>query len=112
MQKLPTRLEQLLGYLEESPNDTFILYALAKEYELQGDLGKALKQFERLLEVDTNYVGAYYHLGKLFEKLDQPNKAFSTYKEGMEIAKKQNDQHAFSELAEAKLMLGDDEDFE
>ena len=112
MQKLPTRLERLLGFLEESPNDTFILYALAKEYETLGNLEKALEQFTHLLIVDPNYVGAYYHLGKLHEKLDQPATAFSTYKKGMVIAKQQNDQHALNELAEAKLILGDEDDFE
>ncbi|MEZ4955565.1 MAG: tetratricopeptide repeat protein [Saprospiraceae bacterium] len=112
MQKLPTRLEQLLGYLEETPNDPFILYALAKEYEIQGDLEKALKQFNYLLEVNPKYVGAYYHLGKLYEKLEQPTKAFFTYKKGMEVAKEKGDQHALSELVGAKLNLGDDDDFE
>ena len=112
MQKLPTRLEQLLGYLEETPKDTFILYALSKEYEIQGDLEKALGKFKHLLEVDPDYVGAYYHLGKLYEKLEQPTKAFSTYKIGIEVAQRINDQHSLSELAGAKLNLGDDEDFE
>ncbi len=112
MQELPTRLEQLLGYLEESPNDTFILFALAKEYEMSGKLELALKHFMSLLNVDPDYVGCYYHLGKLYELLDQPNKAFAAYKEGMEVAKRKNDNHALSELAGAKLNLGDDEDFE
>ena len=30
----------------------------------------------------------------------------------MEVAKQQGDQHALSELAGAKLQLGDDDDFE
>ena len=112
MQAPPTRLQRLKGFLEASPNDTFILYALAKEYEKMGDLEGALKQFNHLLDVDENYVGAYYHLGKLYEQLQKPTDAFHIYKKGMTVAKKQGDQHALSELAGAKLNLGDDEDFE
>ena len=51
MQALPTRLERLLGFHEASPNDTFVLFALAKEYEKLGDLENALKQFMNLLNL-------------------------------------------------------------
>ena len=112
MQQPPERLERLLGFHQESPNDTFILFALAKEYEKMNDLQKALQLFSRLLNVDSNYIGAYYHLGKLYEQLGQPRKAFFTYKKGMQVAQALNDQHALSELAGAKLNLGDDDDFE
>lgn len=112
MQKLPTRLERLLDFHDASPDDTFVLFALAKEYEKMGEEDKALKYFQQLLEVDVNYVGAYYHLGKLYERLEQPATAFATYKKGMELAKAAGDQLALSELAGAKLTLGDDEDFE
>ena len=112
MQKLPTRLKQLLDYHEASPLDTFIMYALAKEYEKMGDLENALNRFKQLLKLDSDYVGAYYHLGKLYEQLGQPNEAFSSYKVGMDVARRKNDQLALSELAGAKLNLGDDEDFE
>lgn len=112
MQGLPTRLKQLLDFHESSPEDTFVIYALAKEYEKCGELDKSLNTFQKLLEIDPQYVGAFYHLGKLYEQLEKPNLAFSTYKRGMEVARSLNDQHALSELAGAKLNLGDDEDFE
>ena len=112
MQALPTRLKQLLDFKDASPNDTFILFALAKEYEKMGELDHALKQFLHLLEVDEKYVGTYYHLGKLYEQLGQPVETFSTYKKGMAVSQRQSDQHAYNELAGAKLNLGDDEDFE
>lgn len=106
------RLQTLLNFLEANPNDAFILFALAKEYEKLQQPQEALTYFQRLEKEHPDYVGTYYHLGKLLEQLDQPEKAFATYKTGMAIAKKQGDQHALSELAGAKLNLGDDEDFE
>ncbi|MCR9289522.1 MAG: tetratricopeptide repeat protein [Bacteroidetes bacterium] len=106
------RLEQLYNFLENSPNDSFLLFAIAKEYEKLQDKESALKYYLKLTKEDPDYVGTYYHLGKLYERLDQITTAFFTYKRGMVIAKKINDQHAFSELAGAKMELGDDDDFE
>jgi len=107
-----TRLEQLLSFLEGSPKDAFIHFAIAKEYENLDNLDKALSYYQHLEQNNPDYVGTYYHLGKLYEKQEKINEAFSTYKKGMSIAKKLGDQHALSELAGAKLALGDDEDFE
>ena len=106
------RLQQLFSFLKNSPGDSFINFAIAKEYENLGDDKNALKYYLQLVTNDANYVGTYYHLGKLYEKSEDFEKAFSTYKEGMKIAQAQGDQHAFNELAGAKLNLGDDEDFE
>ncbi len=106
------RLKQLFAFLDNNPNDTFVLFAIAKEYEKLDDDEKALEYYLKLLEIDVNYVGAYYHLGKWYENQDLVKKAFFTYKEGMAIAKKAGDTHALSELAGAKLALGDDDDFE
>lgn len=111
MQQPPSRLERLKDFLDASPNDTFVLFALAKEYEKMGDDKLALSHFQKLLGVDENYVGAFYHLGKLYERLGQPHSALTTYVKGMEVSKKVGDQHALSELAGAKLELGDEDDW-
>ena len=112
MQKQPTRLERLKDFHDASPKDTFVLFALAKEYEKMGDEQAALAHYLKTLEVDENYVGTYYHLGKLYEGMGKPATAFSTYKKGIEVAKLVGDQLALNELSGAKLELGDDEDFE
>lgn len=106
------RLKLLQSMLEKSPKDSFLLFAIAKEYEGLGKNDDALDFFLNLKESQPDYVGLYYHLGKLYEKNDEIEKAFFTYKDGMEVAKKAGDQHALSELAGAKLFLGDDDDFE
>lgn len=107
-----TRLQQLLGFLEKSPGDSFITFALAKEYESLNEKEKALAHYLSIEQNEPNYVGTYYHLGKLLEQLERFEEAFAAYKRGMLIAKSIGDQHAYSELAGAKLNLGDDEDFE
>ena len=106
------RLELLKSMLEKSPKDSFLLFAIAKEYEGLGENKAALDFFMNLKKSQPDYVGLYYHLGKLYEKNDEVEKAFFTYKDGMEVAKAAGDQHSLSELAGAKLFLGDDDDFE
>lgn len=107
---MTNRFEYLLKLLEGAPNDAFVLFALAKECEKQGDAPKALEYYLRLQETDPTYVGLYYHLGKLYEtRQDFPN-AIQTYKKGIEISKKAGDQHAASELNGALLNLEDPDD--
>lgn len=106
------RLSQLLSFYQDAPDDPFILFALAKEYEGLGQLETALQHYLELKEKQADYVGLYYHLGKLYEVLLQQKTAWDTYTEGMKVARSIGDQHALSELAGARLNLGDEEDFE
>jgi tetratricopeptide (TPR) repeat protein len=105
-----TRLEQLLHFLKDSPQDSFLNFAIAKEYEALDDKKRAFEYYHKLLGENEDYVGTYYHLGKLYEKINQHTDAIITYKKGMEIAQKQGDRHAYSELAAAKLELSDEDD--
>lgn len=99
------RLPYLLQLLDSSPNDTFVLFALAKEYENAGDQAQALSYYLRLKETDAGYIGLYYHLGKLYESLSETENARSTYQMGIEICKQTGDRHALSELQAALLNL-------
>lgn len=99
------RLEQLFLLLENSPADSFLLFAVAKEYEKLDDREKALSYYRRLAEQDPGYVGLYYHLGKLLERCGEWNEALKTYELGMEAARRTGDRHAFGELAAAKMNL-------
>lgn len=95
--------------LENMPTDSFTLFAIAKEHEKSGEANLALEFYERLRTADPDYVGLYYHLGKLHERNGNPERALDVYRKGMEVAKKSGDFHALSELAGARLEI-DDED--
>ena len=101
------RLQQLHQFLEQMPNDSFVKFALAKEYEQLNNAEKALQYYNDVRTNDPDYVGTYYHLGKLQEALKDMKGALKTYKEGIEIANKIGDRHAWSELAEAKMEIED-----
>jgi len=103
------RLQYLLQLLESSPADSFVLFAVAKEYEGAGDATKALEFYEKLRTSDAAYVGLYYHLGKLHEHRQEFEKSIAIYKQGIEIAQKASDFHALSELRGALLNLEDPE---
>lgn len=110
--KKMSRLEQLQSLLADEPNEPFLLFAIAKEFEGMNDLTQARAHYERLRTTTPQYVGVYYHLGKLYERLDDPDLAVQTYTEGINVAQSQGDHHAKSELAGAKLNLVDeDNDF-
>lgn len=99
------RLKQIQTLLKDNPNDEFLIYALAKEFESQGDFDQALTVFLNLKQKSPDYEGLYYHLGKLYEKLNLPDKALIVYNEGIEVCKKKSEYHALSELNNAKVNL-------
>lgn len=101
------RLHQLLHLLKESADDSFLLFALAKEYEQREDYSQALKCYLRIRESDPSYVGLYYHLGKLYELLGCSAEAIEAYQAGIRQAAAAGDTHAKSELSSALMELED-----
>lgn len=107
-----SRLEQLLQFLADVPDDSFTLYSIAYEYMIAGDPEKAHAYFQQLLESDPDYTGAYYHLGQVQEQLGQSPAAEVTYRKGIEVASRKGDFHAKAELLRVlNQLLGLDEEF-
>ena len=102
---MDSRLKSLLNLLKDSPNDGFLLFAIAKEYEGQEDFENALSYYEKLRSADPDYVGLYFHLGALYAELEEAEKAMDIYEKGIEVAIKINDHHALSELKGSKMNL-------
>jgi tetratricopeptide (TPR) repeat protein len=99
------RLDYLLQLYAATPEDAFVLFALAKEYEGVGEQEMALEYYLTLRRVQPSYVGLYYHLGKLYEALQHREAALEAYHSGIQIAKAAGDAHAANELNGAKLNL-------
>ena len=92
------RLEKLLEFIKNEPQDPFLKYALATEYLRLNETDKALAFYEDLIKNHAEYTGTYYHLGKLYEALGRRQEAINTYETGMKVTREKNDNHAFSEL--------------
>ncbi len=96
------RIEKLLDLLKTNPADSFLQHALALEYIKMGKETDAQRLFEKLLAETPGYVGSYYHLGKLHERMGRANEAVEIYEKGLLEAKKAGDQHTYNELMAAK----------
>jgi Tfp pilus assembly protein PilF len=101
------RLEQLLAFLQEDPNDPFTLYALATEY-LKTDVPQARMYYEKLLSEHPTYVGTYYHAAKLYVDLGLYDKAAETFRKGLEVSEAAGNRNAHRELKAAYQQFLDD----
>lgn len=105
------RLQQILDFLKETPQDPFLHYALTMEYVKLKQDDKALEGFEKLLRDFPDYIGTYYHFGKFLENSGNPARAADIYREGILIARAQRKMHPLSELQGAlRLLENPDED--
>lgn len=95
------RIEKILEFLEQKPNDNFLRHALALEYIKLGDDAKAQTLFEAVLNDAPDYIGSYYHLAKLLERKGETQASIACYEKGMQAAKNAGDQHAYNELQAA-----------
>ena len=93
-----SRIEKLQEYMKTSGKDSFLQHALALEYIKVGDDDEARKLFNEILLREPTYVGSYYHLGKLLERVADFERAIRVYKRGMQEAKKAGDNHSYNEL--------------
>ena len=107
MEKI-SRKEMIFDMLLKEPNDIFLNYALAMEYLGTGDFEIAEAQLQKTLSIDPAYLPCFYQLGQTWEKLGHNEKALTFYKQGLELAKSQNNRKAQGELSEAIWMLEDE----
>ena len=101
------RIEKIKELLIKTPGENFLKHALALEYiKIENDK-EARKLFEEILTREPNYIGSYYHLGKLLENSGERDLAISWYEKGMAAAKAAGDGHAYNELQGAYGDLSD-----
>jgi tetratricopeptide (TPR) repeat protein len=97
------RLAQLRQFLDEDPDDAFTRFALAQEHQKRGDAGRARALYEDLVADRPDYVGTYYHLGKLYEAQGETEAAQTIYERGIAVAREQRDTKNLSELQDALM---------
>ena len=84
--------------LDASPDDPFIIYALAKEYENRQSTMQAILMYEHLITEHANYIPTYYHYAKLLHSAGNINEAKRLLEKGIEQGIKERDMHAVSEM--------------
>jgi tetratricopeptide (TPR) repeat protein len=100
------RVAQLRRFIEASPREPFPRYALALELKASGDQQGAADELQALLRLAPDYLAAYLQLGMVLQALGRPGEARSAFQGGQEVARRQGNGHALSELTSALDALG------
>ncbi|NLI74950.1 MAG: tetratricopeptide repeat protein [Candidatus Riflebacteria bacterium] len=79
------RLPQLQRKLQDDPEDRDALLALALEYSVRKQYGKAVETYFALLKVDPNNFHAYNNLGILYKKTGQYKDCLYCYQQARKI---------------------------
>lgn len=101
-----SRLEQIQALLAQTPQDTFLRYALAMEFRSQGQSDAAVETFQTLMQQVPPYVPAYFMCGQALAETGQVDRARAVLREGIERARSQGDLHAAGEMSEFLAELG------
>lgn len=96
-----SRLDDMLGFLEQDPDDSFARYAVALELRSAGRIPEAIEQLEELRRRDPSYVATYYQLGEILAQSGSIDRADEAFRAGIEVARAVGDTHTRSELEAA-----------
>lgn len=93
-----SRREQLEAMLVDSPEDTFLRYALAMELENEDENERSLVLHQGLMNDDPPYVPSFFMSGQQLANLDRIEEAKVMLEKGIEQANAQNNLHAAGEM--------------
>ncbi len=93
-----TRREKLEAMLKESPDDSFLRYALAMEFRSAGDNEGALARFQELRELNPRHVASYFQSGQILAALTRTEEAKEMLRNGIRTAGEVGDHHAAGEM--------------
>ncbi|MEE2643014.1 MAG: hypothetical protein VX768_20470 [Planctomycetota bacterium] len=97
------RIEQMLA---DSPGDQFLRYSLAMELRKEGENERCTELFSSLTRDAPPHVPAFLMFAQYFAENDRIDEARSVLREGIEVARAQNESHAAGEMGELLATLG------
>ncbi len=98
------RLEEMLA---ENPDDPFLRYGLAMEHLGAGEDEQGCNLLQEIIARTPAYVPAYVQAGQVLVRLDRLEDARRVYQQGIEVARRQGDQHAAEEMTDFLGQLGE-----
>lgn len=102
----PTRREKFEAMLADEPQDQFLRYALAMEYEKEGEHERSLEFLRGLMADEPPHVPSYFMAGQHLTKQDRIAEARDVLRTGIEHARQQGNAHAAGEMSEFLAGLG------
>ena len=94
---MPT-IEQLEELLGKEPDDIFLNFGIAMALSKDGQVEAALGRFRRTIELDADYVAAYFHQGRLLADNGDAGAARAVLLEGAEAAVRAGEARARQEI--------------
>lgn len=94
-------VEQLHRLLEKSPDDPFLLYALAQEHAKNGEFSRAVEFYDRSLVAAPDDGYTYFHKAKALGAMGQITAQIDVLRAGLAAASRSRDTKAAGELQAA-----------
>jgi predicted Zn-dependent protease len=101
------RLEAFRRLVERNPDDPFARYSVAMGLRGAGRGADAVAAFEELARRQPGYVPTYLMWGQALEAEGRGAEAARVYDRGIDEARRAGNDHALSELSQARAALGD-----
>ena len=103
---MSSRREKIEAMLKDEPEDQFLRYSLACEYDNEDRADESLALFQGLIADQPPHVHAFFRGAQLLVKLDRIAEARAMLRAGIEIARQQGELHAAGEMGELLASLG------
>ena len=83
---MQNRIEVFKQMLDAEPENTMVMFGLAKEYEKLGKTDEVISLLENYLAKSDDEGNAYGMLAKAYEQNGEREKAQATYEKGIEVS--------------------------
>lgn len=100
-----SRLDQIRKLLDSEPDDVFLNFSLAMEFLKQGRDQEAIAQFDRVIQLDPDYVTAYFQKSDKLVEMGDKSAAAQALRAGIEAAARINDRHAADQMSQRLKLL-------
>ena len=100
-----SRREQIEKMLADAPDDLFLNFALAMEHAKEKATDQAVRQFDRVLELDPKHIPAYLQKARALVDAGRADAARETLTRGVAAANEVGDSHAAAEMSDLLKML-------
>ena len=102
-----SRIDKIQAMLLEDPRDSFLRYTLAMEFRKLDENEKSLKLLAELANNDNpKYVAAFFMAAQQLVELDRLDEASTFLRDGIDEARRQDNQHAAAEMSELLSEIG------
>lgn len=100
-----SRKEEIIQLLKEDANDVFLNYALALEYLAENKPESAKMQLEKVLQINSKYIPAYYQMGILLYQLNDKENSLEYLNKGLILSEENKDLKNIAEFKSAIMNI-------